>query len=154
MTKNAIAYLRKSTNVKDKQVLSLESQQHEVEIAKKRAEDYFGEPVEIIEEYIEKISGTDSHRPEFQQMCARFTSGDADILLTWKIDRLSRNHSDSHLLMMALMDGRIPLIQDSSRLWTKRDTGLNMHIAAGLAIEESMQIAERSKAGTETLMRK
>ena len=56
MTKKAISYLRKSTNQKDKQVLSLESQKHEVEIAKKRAEDFFGEPVEIIEEYIEKIS--------------------------------------------------------------------------------------------------
>ncbi len=152
--KRAIAYLRKSTNVKDKQVLSLESQQHEVEIARKRAEDYFGEPVEIIEEYIEKISGTDSNRPEFHKVCSRFMSGDADVLLTWKMDRLSRNHDDSHLLMTALRDGRIPLIQDSSRVWTKRDTGLYMHIAAGLAIEESMQIAERSKAGTETLMRK
>lgn len=152
--KKAISYLRKSTNQKDKQVLSLESQQHEVEIAKKRAEEFFGEPVEIIEEYIEKISGTDNHRPEFQKMCARFITGDADVLLTWKLDRLSRNHDDSHLLMTALRDGTIPLIQDSSRVWTKRDTGLYMHIAAGLAIEESMQIAERSKAGTETLMRK
>ena len=127
---------------------------HEVEIARKRAEDYFGEPVEIIEEYIEKISVTDSNRPEFHKVCSRFMSGDADVLLTWKMDRLSRNHDDSHLLMTALRDGRIPLIQDSSRVWTKRDTGLYMHIAAGLAIEESMQIAERSKAGTETLMRK
>lgn len=102
MTKFALAYLRKSTNQKDKQVLSLETQKTEIAKAHRRAEEYFGEPVQILEWFEEKVSGTSDTRPEFMRMCERFRNKEADILLSWKLDRLSRNHMDSAELMTAV----------------------------------------------------
>ena len=38
-------------------------------------------------------------------------------------------------------------------MWTKKESGLIMSIFFGLAAEESMQISEKAKLGTETLVR-
>lgn len=95
MSKFAFAYLRKSTDRKDKQKFSLETQEREIQKAKAVAEAFFGQEVEIIETFTEKISGTSRERPEFDKMLNRFFIGDAQILLSWRLDRLSRNPVDS-----------------------------------------------------------
>lgn len=72
MTIFAFAYIRKSTDRKDKQYFSLETQEREIQKAKKVAEAHFNDEVEIIETYTEKISGTSRERPEFDKMLNRF----------------------------------------------------------------------------------
>lgn len=52
----AIAYIRKSTDTKDKQRFSIDTQLREIEIARQRAETHFGEEVELENIFIEKIS--------------------------------------------------------------------------------------------------
>ena len=56
MPKYAFAYLRKSTDRKDKQKFSLETQEREIERAKAVAEAFFGDEVIIKETFVEKIS--------------------------------------------------------------------------------------------------
>lgn len=152
--KKALAYLRKSTDTKDQQVLSLDTQKREIAIARKRAEDFFGEPVEIIWEYTEKVSGGSDTRPEFMKMTERFRRWEADILLSWRLDRLSRNHADSLMILQAIDEGIIPMIQDSNRIWTKNDTGISMYVAFGMAIEELKTTKKRSSEGMKTFIEK
>lgn len=153
MPKFAFAYLRKSTDRKDKQKFSLETQEREIERAKAVAEAFFGETVEIKETFIEKISGTSRERPLFDAMLAKFDNQEADILLSWRLDRLSRNPTDAGAVMQAMQDRIIPYVADNTRVYTRKDSGLLMGVLFGQASQESMEIADKSLAGTETLIK-
>lgn len=153
MPKFAFAYLRKSTDRKDKQKYSLETQEREIQKAKAVAEAFFGEEVEIKETFIEKISGTSRERPLFDQMLEKFDNQEADILLSWRLDRLSRNPTDAGAIMQAMQDRIIPYVADNTRVYTRKDSGLLMGVLFGQASQESMEIADKSLAGTETLIK-
>lgn len=88
-----IAYLRKSTDDKEKQMLSLESQ---AEVIKNLAEK-FG--VTIVETIQEKLSAKKPGRPGFNKMMDMIGKGKADGIITWQISRLSRNMKDSGEMM-------------------------------------------------------
>ena len=78
-------YARKSTDVEDKQVLSIEAQLTELREYAKR------ENLEIIEELIEKQSAKIPGRPVFNEMLSRIEKGEADGIIAWNPDRLARN---------------------------------------------------------------
>src|SRR3989338_1703464 len=82
-------YTRKSTDVEDKQVLSIEAQLSELRTIAKRDE------LEIIDEFIEKRSAKIPGRPIFEEMLRRIEKGEAEGIICWKVDRLSRNPVDS-----------------------------------------------------------
>lgn len=153
MPKYAFAYLRKSTDRKDKQKFSLETQEREIEKAKAVAEAFFGEAVEIKETFVEKISGTSRERPLFDAMLEKFDNQEADILLSWRLDRLSRNPTDAGAVMQAMQDRIIPYVADNTRVYTRKDSGLLMGVLFGQASQGSMEIADKSLAGTETLIK-
>lgn len=144
MTKYAFAYLRKSTDRKDKQFFSLETQEREIQKAKAVAEAFFGEKVVIKQTFTEKISGTSRERPLFNEMLERFDNQEAEILLSWQISRLSRNPTDAGAVMQAMRDRIIPYVVDNSRVYERKDSGLLMGVLFGYANQESMQIADNS----------
>ena len=154
MPKFAFAYLRKSTDRKDKQRFSLETQEREIQRAKAVAEAFFGDEVEIIETFTEKISGTSRERPEFDRMLEKFDHQEADILLSWRLDRLSRNPTDAGSIMQAMQDRIIPYVADNTRIYTRKDSGLLMGVLFGQASQESMEIADKSMTGMQTLIEK
>ena len=82
-------YARKSTDVEDKQILSIESQLAELRELAKR------ESIYISDEFIEKRSAKIPGRPVFNNMLSRIQNGEAQGIVCWKIDRLSRNPVDS-----------------------------------------------------------
>src|SRR3989344_6018734 len=69
-------YARKSTDVEDKQVLSIDAQLTE------------------LREFAEKQSAKVPGRPIFNEMMKRIEKGDADCILSWHPDRLARNSVD------------------------------------------------------------
>ena len=81
-------YARKSTDVEDKQVLSIEAQLTELREFAKR------ENLEIVEELVEKQSAKIPGRPIFNEMFARIERGEANGILAWHPDRLARNSVD------------------------------------------------------------
>ncbi|MCR4325764.1 MAG: recombinase family protein [Patescibacteria group bacterium] len=81
-------YARKSTDVEDKQVLSIEAQLSELRALARR------EGLEITEEFVEKRSAKQPGRPVFNEMMARIQRGEAQGIVCWKIDRLARNPVD------------------------------------------------------------
>ena len=102
-------YARKSTDVEDKQILSIEAQLVELRAIAKRDE------LEIAEEFIEKWSAKSPGRPVFGDMMARIQNGEAQGIICWKIDRLARTASGNAfphyaaLRVARLSDGGMPL---------------------------------------------
>ena len=81
-------YARKSTDVEDKQVRSIEDQIVELcAFAEK-------ENLEIVDILIEKQSAKIPGRPIFNEMLKRIEAGEADGILAWHPDRLARNSVD------------------------------------------------------------
>jgi site-specific DNA recombinase len=82
-------YCRKSTDEEGKQVLSLESQDIEMN---RRARDW--QDVEIVEKLVEAMSAKAPGRPVFDVMMRRIAKGEAGGIIAWDPDRLARNSID------------------------------------------------------------
>lgn len=85
---NYFLYARKSTDVEDKQVRSIDDQLAVLRALAKT------EGLTIVEEFIEKQSAKLPGRPIFDQMLTRIEKGEAQGIVCWKLDRLARNPID------------------------------------------------------------
>ena len=91
-----IIYCRKSSDSEDRQVLSLDSQERELlSIVSKHG-------LTIVKTFKESMSAKSAGRPIFNKMMDMITSGTADAILCWKLDRLARNFIDGGLIMDSL----------------------------------------------------
>ena len=89
-------YVRKSTDVEDKQVLSVEAQI--VELKKFAADNN----LKIAGVIIEKKSAKTPGRPKFNKMLQRIEAGEASGILSWHPDRLARNSVDGGQIVYLL----------------------------------------------------
>ncbi len=96
-----ILYCRKSTDEKDKQVLSIEAQ-----IAELR-EFAIREKLEIVATFSESKTAKTPGRPIFQKVLKMIESGEADAILSWHPDRLARNSIDGGYLIYLLDTGKL-----------------------------------------------
>ena len=98
-------YARKSTDVEDKQILSIEAQ-----ITELRA---FGKQnnLNIIDELVEKQSAKIPGRPIFGEMLKRIEKDEADGILAWHPDRLARNSVDGGQIIYLIDCGRIAALK-------------------------------------------
>ena len=94
-------YIRKSTDEDDRQVLSLESQEAELNEFATR------EHLHIVETFRESQTAKEPGRIVFNEMLARVERGEADGILAWHPDRLARNSVDG---------GRIIFLVDSEKI--------------------------------------
>src|SRR3989339_973040 len=99
--KKFFLYARKSTDVEDKQVLSIEAQLTELRDYAKR------ENLNIALEFIEKQSAKVPGRPIFNEMMKCIEKGDADSILSWHPDRLARNSIDRGKIIYLLDTGKL-----------------------------------------------
>ena len=98
-------YARKSTDVEDKQVLSVEAQLVELrEFAKREA-------LVVIEELIEKQSAKIPGRPIFNSMIERIEKEEASGILAWHPDRLARNSVDGGRIIYMIDTGKIKFLK-------------------------------------------
>ena len=86
--KKFFLYIRKSTDEDDRQVLSLESQEFELNELARR------EHLIVVETFRESQTAKCPGRPIFNQMLDRMERGEAEGILAWHPDRLSRNSVD------------------------------------------------------------
>jgi site-specific DNA recombinase len=89
-------YARKSTDVEDKQVLSIEAQLAEL---RKFAAD---NQLFITDTIIEKKSAKTPGRPKFGSMLKRIEAGEASGIISWHPDRLARNSIDGGQIVYLL----------------------------------------------------
>ena len=94
-------YIRKSTDEDDRQVLSLEAQEFELNEFARR------EHLIVVETFRESLTAKCPGRPIFNQMLDRMERGEAEGILAWHPDRLARNSVDG---------GRIIYFVDSLKI--------------------------------------
>src|SRR3989344_1911680 len=134
-------YARKSTDVEDKQVLSIEAQLSELRNLARDQE------LEITEEFIEKRSAKMPGRPVFNDMLRRIQNSEAQGIVCWKIDRLSRNPVDSGKIQWLLQQGIIQHIQTHDRSYYPNDNVLMMSVELGMATEYIRQLSANTARG-------
>ena len=134
-------YARKSTDVEDKQILSIESQLAELRELAKR------ENIYISDEFIEKRSAKIPGRPVFNNMLSRIQNGEAQGIVCWKIDRLSRNPVDSGKIQWMLQQNIIQHIQTHGQSHFPNDNVLMMSVELGMANEYVRQLSENTARG-------
>ena len=94
-------YARKSTDVEDKQVRSIEDQITELRAYAQK------ENLEIADVFIEKQSAKIPGRPIFNEMIKRIEKGETSGILAWHPDRLARNSVDGGKIIYLIDCGRI-----------------------------------------------
>ncbi len=120
-------YARKSSESEDRQMASIEDQIAEV---KRIAEKYNLKIVDIISE---SKSAKEPGRIGFNSMLQRIHKGEAQGILTWKLNRLARNPVDGGQISWMLQQNIIKHIQTFERDYNPSDNVLLMQIEFGMA---------------------
>src|SRR3989344_335699 len=121
-------YARKSSESEDRQVQSIDDQ---VNRLKKFASDF---DLDIKKIYTEaKSAKQPNNRPIFDEIMQRIENGEAEGILCWQINRLSRNPIDSGKLSWLLQRGVLKSIQTIDRQYLPDDNVLLFSVEAGMA---------------------
>ena len=134
-------YARKSTDVEDKQVLSIEAQLAELRVLAKR------EGLEIIEEFVEKKSAKQPGRPLFNDMMLRIQKGEAQGVVCWKLDRLARNPVDDGLVSWLLQQATLKHIATPEKSYYPADNVLLMSVEFGMANQFIRDLSQNTSRG-------
>ncbi|MBU2524640.1 recombinase family protein, partial [Patescibacteria group bacterium] len=110
-------YARKSTDVEDKQVLSIDAQLTELRSFARE------QSLEVIEEFIEKQSAKIPGRPIFGQMLKRIERGEANGIVSWHPDRLARNSVDGGQIVYFLDIGKLAMLKFPSHWFENTPQG-------------------------------
>ena len=134
-------YARKSTDVEDKQVLSIEGQLDELSSLAK------SEGLEVAAEFIEKRTAKMPGRPVFNEMLNRIQQGEAQGIICWKLDRLARNPVDGGQISWLLQQGTIQRIQTHDRSHLSNDNVLMMSVEFGMANQFIRDLSSNTSRG-------
>lgn len=135
-------YARKSTEQEDRQVQSLDDQIRELTSIAAR------EQHDIAEIFIEaKSASTPGKRPEFERLMHLVENGHLDGILTWNINRLSRNPIDAGRIAYALQTGRISFIRTYERVYRPEDNAILIAIDTGMATQDIQSLRTNVKRG-------
>ena len=135
-------YARKSTDVEDKQVRSIEDQIAELRAFAKQ------ENLEILEELIEKQSAKIPGRPIFNEMIKRIEKGQAQGILAWHPDRLARNSVDGGKIIYLLDCGHLTMLKFPTFWFESTPQGKFMlNIAFGQSKYYVDSLSENTKRG-------
>ena len=133
---------RSSDESSDRQLQSIEDQ---INCLKPIASRLGIHIVEIIEE--SKSSKQPYIRPKFQNMLERIEAGEADGILCYHINRLSRNPIDSGTLSWMLQKGIIKVIQTVDREYLPQDNVLLFNVETSMANQYIRDLAVVSRRG-------
>ena len=143
-------YARKSTDVEDKQVLSIDAQINELREFAAR------EGLNIVAELIEKQSAKIPGRPIFNAMLERIEAGEADGILAWHADRLARNSVDGGKIIYLLDTGKIKTLKfprswfentPQGKLMLHNDFGFSKYFVDALSENTKRGLREKVRRG-------
>src|SRR3546814_11070675 len=137
-------YTRKSSEAEDRQVLSIASQQAELQRA-------FGATagIEIVGTYEEAQSAKAPGRPIFDEMLRRIERGDAEGIIAWHPDRLARNSVDGGRIVYLLDRGALRDLEFATFTFENNPQGKFMlSIIFGYSKSYFDSLSENVKRGT------
>src|SRR3989338_8580824 len=144
-----ILYARKSTDVEDKQVLSIDAQLAELRAYAKQNR------LEIVDELIEKQSAKIPGRPIFNDMIRRIENGEINAILSWHPDRLARNSVDGGKLIYLVDTGRLAALKFNTFWFEPTPQGKFMlNIAFGQSKYYIDSLSENTKRGLRQKVRR
>ena len=149
MNNKFFLYARKSTDVEDKQIRSIEAQ-----ITELRA---FAKPnnLNVVEEFVEKQSAKIPGRPIFGEMLKRIERGEANGILAWHPDRLVRNSVDGGQIIYLIDCGRITALKFPQFWFEPTPQGKFMlNIAFGQSKYYVDSLSENTKRGLRQKVRR
>jgi len=117
MSQKYFLYARKSTDVEDKQVLSIDAQITELRTFAKN------EKLEIVEEFVEKRTAKIPGRPIFGEMMRRIEKGEVSGIISWHPDRLARNSVDGGQIVYFLDIGNLASLKFPSHWFENTPQG-------------------------------
>ena len=98
-------YCRKSSEDEDRQMLSIDAQLSELNsIARERG-------ITVVRTFTESKSAKEPGREIFNDMLRRIERGEANAILSWKLDRIARNFDDGGKIIGLLQRGAIQEIR-------------------------------------------
>lgn len=135
-------YARKSTESEDRQIQSLDDQIRELSTLARR------EGFTVIEVFQEsKSAKAPGNRPEFDRMVAAVEAGEVEAVLTWSINRLSRNPVDGGRIAYLLQTGRLLKIRTIEKTYLPDDNALLLSIENGMATAYVQDLSRNVKRG-------
>ncbi len=135
-------YARKSTDVEDKQVLSIEAQLTELRTFAKQENLY------VVEELVEKQSAKIPGRKIFNDMVKRIEQGEAQGILAWNPDRLARNSVDGGRIIYLVDCGHLLMLKFPTFWFENTSQGKFMlNIAFGQSKYYVDSLSENTKRG-------
>ena len=149
MSEKYILYARKSTDVEDKQVLSIEAQLVELRAYARN------ENLQIIDELIEKQSAKVPGRPVFNRMLKQIEAGEAKGIIAWHPDRLARNSIDGGQIIYLLDQTHLNSLKFPSFWFENTSQGKFMlSIAFGQSKYYVDNLSENTKRGLRQKVRR
>lgn len=137
-------YARKSSESDDRQVQSIDDQ---INRLKELAKDTDLEIVKILTE--SKSAKQPNNRPIFEDMLNRIEKGEAQGILCWQINRLSRNPVDSGKINWMLQQGTIKSIQTIDKQYLPEDNVLMFSVESGMSNQFILDLRKNTKRGLE-----
>jgi site-specific DNA recombinase len=142
-------YCRKSSEEEERQALSIESQLQELrEYASKQG-------LNVVREYIESKSAKKPGREIFNKLLLEIEAGEADGILAWQPDRLSRNSVDGGKIIYLIDQGIIKDLKFPSYYFENTPHGkFNLSIAFGFSKMYVDRLSEDVKRGIREKIRR
>lgn len=136
-------YARKSTDTEDKQVQSLDDQSRYMqEAAKREGVRIIGKPI------LEAKSAKKPYvRTKFEELLQEIEGGIIDGIVCWKLDRLSRNPTDSGRIQQLLQDGKLKHILTADKSYFPEDNAIVFSVEAGMSNQYIRELAANTKRG-------
>ena len=136
-------YARKSTDTEDRQVQSLDDQVNVMlGIAKREGARLIGEPL-----CESKSAKRPDARPIFEAMITEIEEGKIDGIVCWKLDRLSRNPSDSGRIQQLLQDGKLKHILTAEKSYFPEDNAIVFSVEAGMSNQYIRELSSNTRRG-------
>ncbi len=137
-------YARKSSESEDRQVQSIDDQ---ISRLKQLAHSQHFTIKEIFTEA--KTAKMPYCRPVFDAMLKRIEKGEADGILCWQINRLSRNPIDSGTISWMLQKNILKSIQTIDKEYLPDDNVLLFNVESGMANQYIIDLRKNSRRGME-----
>lgn len=142
-------YARKSSENEDRQVQSIDDQ---VKRLRELAQTMGLNIKEVLTEA--RSAKTPDSRPVFADMIARLENGDAQGILCWQINRLSRNPIDSARIQWLLQRWVIKEIQTIDRIYRPEDNALIFSVESGMANQFILDLQKNTRRGLQSKIEK